>query len=188
MHGHAVATRPRIAGDKVVIGTAGGEYFIRGFIAAYNVKDGKLAWKFHTVPPPPGQKPEDEAQAAALQKQANVTLRAGQGEGAIVRLKDVARLVDDAENLRLAAWDAMGDDEVEALRDRAHAIRLFDVISRLSTKSLEQIKGVSRSRLVNLPLAAAVLERMRGLVDTGDIPALRSLIRELYPQDLEEPS
>ncbi|MBX7198214.1 MAG: Ppx/GppA family phosphatase [Rhodospirillaceae bacterium] len=44
--------------------------------------------------------------------------------------------------------------------DRAHAIRLFDVIARLSAKSLEQIKGVSRSRLVNLPLAAAVLERL----------------------------
>lgn len=44
--------------------------------------------------------------------------------------------------------------------DRTQAIRLFDVISRLSPKSLEQIKGVSRSRLVNLPLAAAVLERL----------------------------
>jgi len=43
---------------------------------------------------------------------------------------------------------------------RPQAIGLFDVISRLSPKSLEQIKGVSRSRLATLPLAAAVLERL----------------------------
>ena len=44
--------------------------------------------------------------------------------------------------------------------DRMQAIRLFDVIARLGAKSLEQIKGVSRSRLSTLPLAAAVLERL----------------------------
>ena len=44
--------------------------------------------------------------------------------------------------------------------DRAQAISLFDVISRLSPKSLEQIKGISRGRLATLPLAAAVLERL----------------------------
>jgi exopolyphosphatase/guanosine-5'-triphosphate,3'-diphosphate pyrophosphatase len=44
--------------------------------------------------------------------------------------------------------------------ERGQAIALFDVISRLSAKSLEQIGGVSRSRLATLPLAAAVLERL----------------------------
>ena len=44
--------------------------------------------------------------------------------------------------------------------ERAQAISLFDVISRLSPKSLEQIKGISRGRLATLPLAAAVLERL----------------------------
>ncbi len=47
---------PRIAGDNVVVGIGGGsEFFIRGFFAAYSLKDGKLAWKFHTVPPAPRQ-------------------------------------------------------------------------------------------------------------------------------------
>lgn len=59
---YSLTIAPRIAGDKVVIGVAGGEYFIRGFFAAYNLKDGKLAWKFHTVPPAPGQPLEDKAQ------------------------------------------------------------------------------------------------------------------------------
>jgi alcohol dehydrogenase (cytochrome c) len=36
--------------DKVIVGTAGGEYGIRGFIAAYDVKTGKEAWRFYTIP------------------------------------------------------------------------------------------------------------------------------------------
>jgi len=62
---YTLTIAPRIAGDKVVIGVAGGEYFIRGFFAAYNLKDGSLAWKFHTVPPAPGKPFEDKAQEAA---------------------------------------------------------------------------------------------------------------------------
>ena len=38
--------------DKVLIGTAGGEYPTRGFVAAYDVNTGKEAWKFHTIPAP----------------------------------------------------------------------------------------------------------------------------------------
>ncbi len=56
---------PRIAGDKVIVGVGGGEYFIRGFFAAYNLKDGSLVWKFNTVPPKPGQPFEDKAQEDA---------------------------------------------------------------------------------------------------------------------------
>ena len=62
---YSLTIAPRIAGDKVVIGVGGGEYFIRGFFAAYNLKDGSLAWKFHTVPPKPGEPFEDKAQEAA---------------------------------------------------------------------------------------------------------------------------
>ncbi len=62
---YSLTIAPRIAGDKIIIGVAGGEYFIRGFFAAYNLKDGSLAWKFHTVPPAPGQPFEDAAQEAA---------------------------------------------------------------------------------------------------------------------------
>jgi quinohemoprotein ethanol dehydrogenase len=62
---YSLTIAPRIAGDKVVIGVAGGEYFIRGFFAAYNLKDGSLSWKFHTVPPAPGKPFEDKAQEDA---------------------------------------------------------------------------------------------------------------------------
>jgi alcohol dehydrogenase (cytochrome c) len=35
--------------DKVIVGTAAGEYGIRGFLAAYAVKTGKQAWRFNTI-------------------------------------------------------------------------------------------------------------------------------------------
>ncbi|MBL8644576.1 MAG: exopolyphosphatase, partial [Rhodospirillaceae bacterium] len=44
--------------------------------------------------------------------------------------------------------------------DRQQALSLFDVIARQGQRSLEQIKGVSKSRLANLPMAAAVLDRL----------------------------
>jgi alcohol dehydrogenase (cytochrome c) len=44
--------------DKVIVGTAGAEYGIRGFLAAYDVHTGKEAWRFNTVAGPgdPNQK------------------------------------------------------------------------------------------------------------------------------------
>ena len=50
--GYAITHAPLVVKDKVIVGTAGGEYGIRGFIAAYDVKSGKEAWRFNTVPGP----------------------------------------------------------------------------------------------------------------------------------------
>jgi alcohol dehydrogenase (cytochrome c) len=50
--GYAVTHAPLVVKDKVIVGTAGGEFGIRGFIAAYNVKTGKEVWRFHNIPEP----------------------------------------------------------------------------------------------------------------------------------------
>ena len=42
---------PHIYKDKVITGISGGEWGVRGFIAAYNLSDGKLAWKGYSVGP-----------------------------------------------------------------------------------------------------------------------------------------
>lgn len=42
---------PHIFKDKVITGISGGEWGVRGFIAAYNLSDGKLAWKGWSVGP-----------------------------------------------------------------------------------------------------------------------------------------
>jgi alcohol dehydrogenase (cytochrome c) len=50
--GYAMTHAPLIVKDKVIVGTAGGEFGIRGFIAAYNASTGKEMWKFYTIPGP----------------------------------------------------------------------------------------------------------------------------------------
>jgi alcohol dehydrogenase (cytochrome c) len=50
--GYSITAAPLIVKDKVLIGVGGGEYGIRGFIAAYDVHTGKEAWRFHTTAGP----------------------------------------------------------------------------------------------------------------------------------------
>jgi alcohol dehydrogenase (cytochrome c) len=50
--GYAITHAPLVVKDKVIVGTAGGEYGIRGFLAAYDVHTGKEAWRFNTIPGP----------------------------------------------------------------------------------------------------------------------------------------
>jgi alcohol dehydrogenase (cytochrome c) len=48
--GHAITAAPLALKDKIVVGMAGGEFGVRGFLDAYDAKTGKLAWRFWTVP------------------------------------------------------------------------------------------------------------------------------------------
>ncbi len=48
--GYSETMAPVVVEDKVIIGTNGGEYGIRGFVKAFSTKDGKLLWTFHTIP------------------------------------------------------------------------------------------------------------------------------------------
>ena len=50
--GYAMTLAPLVVKDKIVVGVAGGEYGIRGFIAAYYAESGDEAWRFHTIPGP----------------------------------------------------------------------------------------------------------------------------------------
>jgi alcohol dehydrogenase (cytochrome c) len=50
--GYSITLAPLVIKDKVLIGVGGGEYGVRGFIAAYDVKTGKEAWRFYTIPAP----------------------------------------------------------------------------------------------------------------------------------------
>ena len=48
--GYSETMAPTVIKDKVLIGTNGGEYGIRGFVRAYDAKTGKLVWNFDTIP------------------------------------------------------------------------------------------------------------------------------------------
>lgn len=48
--GYSETMAPTVVDGKVLIGTNGGEYGIRGFVKAYEADTGKLLWTFHTIP------------------------------------------------------------------------------------------------------------------------------------------
>jgi alcohol dehydrogenase (cytochrome c) len=48
--GYAMTGAPLALGDRVLVGVAGREYGIRGFVAAFSATDGRMLWKFHTIP------------------------------------------------------------------------------------------------------------------------------------------
>ena len=48
--GYAATGAPLVVKDKVVVGMAGGEKGVRGFLDAYNAATGELVWRFHTIP------------------------------------------------------------------------------------------------------------------------------------------
>jgi alcohol dehydrogenase (cytochrome c) len=50
--GYSITHAPLVVKDKVIVGVAGAEYGIRGFIAAYDAATGKEAWRFNTIPGP----------------------------------------------------------------------------------------------------------------------------------------
>ena len=50
--GYSMTLAPLVVKDKVIVGVGGGEYGIRGFVAAYDANTGKEAWRFYTIPAP----------------------------------------------------------------------------------------------------------------------------------------
>lgn len=50
--GYSFTLAPLIVKDKVIVGPSGGEYGIRGFIAAFDAATGKEVWRFNTIPGP----------------------------------------------------------------------------------------------------------------------------------------
>ena len=48
--GYSSTAAPLVIKDKVIIGIAGGEYGVRSFIDAYDVKTGEREWRRYTIP------------------------------------------------------------------------------------------------------------------------------------------
>jgi len=50
--GYSATVAPLVVKDKVILGIAGAEFGIRGFIEAFDARTGKKIWRFHTVAGP----------------------------------------------------------------------------------------------------------------------------------------
>ena len=48
----SITAAPLAVKDKIIVGMAGGEYGVRGFLDAYDAQTGERAWRFWTVPGP----------------------------------------------------------------------------------------------------------------------------------------
>jgi lanthanide-dependent methanol dehydrogenase len=47
--GQTMTSAPLVVHDKVIVGIAGGEYGVRGYITAYDLNSGKLVWRAYSV-------------------------------------------------------------------------------------------------------------------------------------------
>ena len=65
LYRYSITMAPRVAKGKVIIGASGGEFSVRGWIAAFDASTGKEAWRFHTVPGNPADGFENEAMKTA---------------------------------------------------------------------------------------------------------------------------
>ena len=75
----AITGAPRIANGLVVIGNAGAEYGVRGYVSAYDAETGRRRWRTYTVPGNPADGFESEAMRAAAETWNGEWWRAGGG-------------------------------------------------------------------------------------------------------------
>ena len=64
---YSITAAPVIARDKVLIGNAGSEYGVRGYVTAYDAETGKQLWRFYTVPGNPNNGFESKAMELAAE-------------------------------------------------------------------------------------------------------------------------
>ncbi|WP_371395888.1 PQQ-dependent dehydrogenase, methanol/ethanol family [Fretibacter rubidus] len=67
---YTITGAPRVVKDKVLIGNGGAELGVRGYISAYDVDTGDLAWRFYTTPNP-NKQPDGAASDAIFAQLAN---------------------------------------------------------------------------------------------------------------------
>jgi quinohemoprotein ethanol dehydrogenase len=65
--GYTVTGAPEVAGNAVVIGSAGDELDVRGYLTAYDLDTGAQKWRFFTIPGDPAKGPDGAASDSAME-------------------------------------------------------------------------------------------------------------------------
>jgi PQQ-dependent dehydrogenase (methanol/ethanol family) len=63
---YTITGAPRVARGKVFIGNGGADLGVRGYVSAYDARNGKLVWRFYTVPGDPAKGPDHAASDGVL--------------------------------------------------------------------------------------------------------------------------
>jgi quinohemoprotein ethanol dehydrogenase len=64
---YTVTGAPRVVKDLVIIGNAGGDFGVRGFVSAYRADTGELAWRFYLAPGDPAAGPDNAASDSVME-------------------------------------------------------------------------------------------------------------------------
>jgi quinohemoprotein ethanol dehydrogenase len=76
---YSITGYPRIAKNLVVIGNAGAEFGVRGYISAYDADSGKQVWRTYTVPDDPAKGFESKAMEQAAKTWSGEWWKVGAG-------------------------------------------------------------------------------------------------------------
>jgi quinohemoprotein ethanol dehydrogenase len=76
---YAITGAPRSAKGRILIGNAGSEYAVRGYVTAYDAETGKQIWRAYTVPGDPSKPFESEAMRRAAATWSGEWWKAGGG-------------------------------------------------------------------------------------------------------------
>jgi quinohemoprotein ethanol dehydrogenase len=76
---YAITGAPRMVKEMVLIGNAGSEFGVRGYLSAYNAETGKLLWRTYTVPGNPALGFESKALESAAKTWHGEWWKAGGG-------------------------------------------------------------------------------------------------------------
>ena len=76
---YSITSAPRIANGLVVIGNAGAEFGVRGYVSAFDAETGKLRWRTYTVPGDPSKGLESKAMESAAKTWSDEWWKTGGG-------------------------------------------------------------------------------------------------------------
>ena len=62
----SITGAPRVGNGMVFIGQAGGEYYQRGYLSAWDAETGRFLWKFYVVPGDPAKGPDHAASDSVM--------------------------------------------------------------------------------------------------------------------------
>ena len=70
--GYSITAAPLVVKNAVIVGVSGGEFGVRGFLAAYDADTGKQLWRFDTVPVPASRSRHLEERLFANRRRTNL--------------------------------------------------------------------------------------------------------------------
>lgn len=62
---YSITGAPRVVEGKIIIGNGGAEFGVRGYFSAYDPENGKMQWRFYTVPGDPSKPFENKSMEEA---------------------------------------------------------------------------------------------------------------------------